>query len=109
MWLALLLNLLFHTRLGWLPLGGRLSPGVTPPPHITGLLTVDSLLTLHFGDFVDAVAHLVLPVTTLALGVYGLMVRIARTRITCGRLRRRGSAGGGCFAGMYCATRCSRR
>lgn len=80
-WLALLLQLLFHTRLGWFPLGGRLSPGVTPPPQITGLLTVDSLLTGRFGDFADAVSHLVLPVTTLALGVYGLMVRIVRTSV----------------------------
>ncbi len=80
-WLALLLQLLFHTRLGWFPLGGRLAPGVTPPPHITGLLTVDSLLTGHVGDFTDAVSHLVLPVTTLALGVYGLMVRIVRTSV----------------------------
>ena len=39
-WLALLLQLLFSTELGWLPLGGRLSPGMAPPPHITGLLTV---------------------------------------------------------------------
>jgi peptide/nickel transport system permease protein len=80
-WLALLLQLLFHTRLGWFPLGGRLDPGLAPPPHITGLLTVDSLLTGRFGDFTNAVAHLVLPVTTLALGVYGLMVRIVRTSV----------------------------
>jgi peptide/nickel transport system permease protein len=80
-WLALLLQLLFHVQLGWFPLGGRLSPGVTPPPQITGLLTVDSLLTWHLGDFADAVSHLVLPVTTLALGVYGLMVRIIRTSV----------------------------
>jgi peptide/nickel transport system permease protein len=80
-WLALLLQLLFHVQLGWFPLGGRLSPGVTPPPQITGLLTVDSLLTGHFGDFADAASHLVLPVTTLALGVYGLMVRIIRTSV----------------------------
>lgn len=80
-WLALLLQLLFHTRLGWFPLGGRLDPGVTPPPHITGLLTVDSLLTGRLGDFADAVAHLVLPVTALAAGVYGLMVRIVRTSV----------------------------
>jgi peptide/nickel transport system permease protein len=80
-WLGLLLQLLFSTRLGWLPLGGRLNPGVAPPPNITGLLTVDSLLTGHFGDFTDAVAHLVLPVATLAAGVYGLMVRIMRTSV----------------------------
>jgi peptide/nickel transport system permease protein len=80
-WLALLLQLLFSTRLGWLPLGGRLYPGVSAPPHITGLLTVDSLLTGNFGDFGDAVAHLVLPVATLTAGVYGLMVRIMRTSV----------------------------
>ena len=80
-WLALLLQLLFHTELGWFPLGGRLDPGMTSPPHITGLLTVDSLLTGHFDTFVNAAAHLVLPVAVLAAGVYGLMVRIMRTSV----------------------------
>jgi peptide/nickel transport system permease protein len=80
-WLALLLQLLFHTELGWLPLGGRLDPGMTPPPHITGLLTVDSLLTGNLNIFVNAASHLVLPVVVLAAGVYGLMVRIMRTSV----------------------------
>jgi peptide/nickel transport system permease protein len=80
-WLALLLQLLFSTELGWLPLGGRLSPGMAPPPHITGLLTVDSLLTGNFAIFVNAVEHLVLPVVVLAAGVYGLMVRVMRTSV----------------------------
>src|SRR6266516_2432055 len=65
----------------WLPLGGRLDPGMAAPPHITGLLTVDSLLTGHFDTFVNAAAHLVLPVAVLAAGVYGLMVRIVRTSV----------------------------
>src|SRR5215510_5535504 len=80
-WAALLVQLLFHTELGWLPLGGRLDPGMAPPPHITGLLTVDSLLTGHFDIFVNAAEHLVLPVVVLAAGVYGLMVRIMRTSV----------------------------
>src|SRR5262249_58498802 len=80
-WMALLLQLLFHTELGWLPLGGRLNPEMTPPPHITGLLTVDSLLTGNFAAFVNAAEHLVLPVAVLAAGVYGLMVRIMRTSV----------------------------
>src|SRR5215472_5590145 len=80
-WLALLLQLLFSTQLAWLPLGGRLSPGMAPPPHITGLLTVDSLLTGNFAIFVNAVEHLVLPVVVLAAGVYGLMVRVMRTSV----------------------------
>jgi peptide/nickel transport system permease protein len=80
-WLALLLQLLFHTELGWLPLGGRLDPGMPPPRHITGLLTVDSLLTGNLSTFVNAAEHLVLPVVVLAAGVYGLMVRIMRTSV----------------------------
>jgi peptide/nickel transport system permease protein len=80
-WLALLLQLLFHTRLGWLPLGGRLDAGIVPPPHITGLITIDSLLTLHLAAFGNALQHLVLPVAALAAGVYGLMTRIIRTSV----------------------------
>ncbi len=80
-WLALLLQLLFHTQLGWFPLGGRLDASVTPPPHITGLLTIDSLLTLNLSAFSNALWHLALPVVTLAAGVYGLMTRVVRTSV----------------------------
>jgi peptide/nickel transport system permease protein len=80
-WLALLLQLLFHTRLGWFPLGGRLDAGTAPPPQITGLLTVDSLLTLHLPALVDSLRHLALPVIALGAGVYGLMVRMVRSSV----------------------------
>jgi peptide/nickel transport system permease protein len=80
-WLALLLQLLFHTRLGWFPLGGRLSASVPPPTHITGIITLDSLLTLDARAFTDALWHLVLPVVALAAGVFGLMARIVRTAV----------------------------
>ena len=30
--------------LGWFPGGGRLAPGRSPPPHVTGMYTVDALL-----------------------------------------------------------------
>ncbi|HZP90988.1 MAG TPA: ABC transporter permease [Actinomycetota bacterium] len=80
-WLALLLQLLLHTHLGWFPLGGRLDAGVAPPPRITGILTLDSLLTFHLHAFANALWHLALPVLTLAAGVFGLMTRIVRTSI----------------------------
>ncbi|MGZ4109363.1 MAG: ABC transporter permease [Actinomycetota bacterium] len=80
-WLALLLQLLFHTRLGWFPLGGRLSASVAPPPHLTGIITLDALLTFHVRAFLDALWHLVLPVAALAAGVFGLMTRIVRTAV----------------------------
>ena len=78
-WLALLFQLIFYSKLRWLPFGGRLSTGATPPPHITGLYTLDSLLTGHLSTFRDAFSHLMLPAITLALAEIGLMTRIVRT------------------------------
>lgn len=80
-WLALLLQQLLHTKLGWFPLGGRLDAGITPPPKLTGLLTLDSLLTFHLHALANALWHLALPVLTLAAGVFGLMTRIVRTSL----------------------------
>jgi peptide/nickel transport system permease protein len=78
-WLAMLFQLLFYSRLGWFPFGGRLATGVVAPPHVTGLYTVDSLLSGQWSTFVDALRHLVLPVATLSLAEIGLMARIVRT------------------------------
>lgn len=78
-WLAMLFQLVFFSRLGWLPFGGRLDTGVPTPSHVTGLFTIDSLLGGEWSTFVDSVRHLVLPVATLALAEIGLMARIVRT------------------------------
>ncbi|MDQ2984243.1 MAG: ABC transporter permease [Actinomycetota bacterium] len=80
-WLAMLFQLIFFVQLGWLPFGGRLDTGATPPPDITGLYTIDSLLTGNAGTFMEAIKHLVLPVTTLAFAEIGLMARITRTSV----------------------------
>ena len=80
-WLALLLQLVVGVKLGWLPLTGRLSPGAIPPPHLTGLYTVDSLLTGRLGTFSESFRHLLLPSLALAFGVFGLMTRIIRASL----------------------------
>lgn len=77
-WAALVLQLVVGVKLGILPISGRLTAGDPPPPHITGLYTVDSLLTGQLGTFVDAVQHLILPAFVLGLAVFGLMTRILR-------------------------------
>jgi peptide/nickel transport system permease protein len=58
--------LLFSRKLGWLPGIGRTSyRDFELGP--TGLLTVDSLLAGRIDVFVDAIQHLILPASTIAL------------------------------------------
>jgi len=80
-WLAMLSQLVLYSRLRWLPFGGRLGTGQPSPPQVTGLFTVDSLLAGQVWTFRDAVTHLILPATTLGLGVMGVMARIVRTSV----------------------------
>ncbi|MGB9792310.1 MAG: ABC transporter permease [Thermacetogeniaceae bacterium] len=75
---AIIFVLLFGYNIPIFPTMGRLSPGVTPPPTITGMYTVDSLLTGNFGTFVDAFKHLVLPAIALAMGGMAQAARITR-------------------------------
>jgi ABC-type dipeptide/oligopeptide/nickel transport system permease component len=77
-WVALLLQFAFFSLFGLLPFGGRLATGVLPPPGVTGLYTVDSLLAGRLDLFAQAVSHLILPVTALALAEMGLVARIVR-------------------------------
>ncbi|PWJ53810.1 peptide/nickel transport system permease protein [Quadrisphaera granulorum] len=80
-WLALVAYDLFFRRLGIAPGSGRLSPSLTPPPTITGLYTVDFMLDGDSVGFVDAAAHLALPVGVLSLFTIGLLTRFIRTSV----------------------------
>jgi peptide/nickel transport system permease protein len=77
-WVALLLQFAFFVVLRVLPFGGRLDTGVLPPPTVTGLYTVDSLLAGRIDLLVQASTHLVLPVIALALAEMGLVARVVR-------------------------------
>jgi peptide/nickel transport system permease protein len=77
-WLAIILQLYFAMDLGWLPLGGRLPAGIPPPPSITGLYLVDSLLAGDITTFCIAAAHLALPTATLAFPALATIVRFTR-------------------------------
>src|SRR5438094_10330513 len=63
-WLGIMLQLLFAMRLGWTPLNGRLHG--FPPPTVTGLFLVDSVLTWDWATFGAYLAHRALPAATLA-------------------------------------------
>ena len=65
-WVALMLILIFYVQLHVLPgPTGRLAIGMQPPPTVTGLYTIDSLVTGHLSTFWPAVRQLILPVLTL--------------------------------------------
>jgi peptide/nickel transport system permease protein len=80
-WLALLGLYVFFFRLGWVPGGGRLSPAVTPPPHVTGMYTLDALFAGQWATLWDAFQHLVLPALVLALFNVGLLTRYTRSAV----------------------------
>jgi len=80
-WFAIELQLLFAMRLDWLPLRGRLSPGLSAPPTLTGFLLIDSLIAGRPDAFANALAHLVLPAVTLSLGGLATITRFTRAGV----------------------------
>lgn len=78
-WLALVFQLIFFATLGLLPFGGRLETGAVAPDFVTGFLTVDAILAWRTDLFVDALRHLILPVTVLAIPSMSIIIRVVRT------------------------------
>jgi peptide/nickel transport system permease protein len=76
-WLAMILVVIFGVNLQILPFPGRLGP-TTAITSITGLVLVDSLLTLNFAGFWDGLLHLIMP--ALALGTIPMAVIMRMTR-----------------------------
>ena len=75
---AIFFILIFGFALKWLPIIGRVSESVPVPPTITGLITLDALLTGQFGTCLDALRHLLLPALALAMGSIAQEARITR-------------------------------
>lgn len=77
-WLGLMAQLLLFDWLGWFPAGGRLGQNTSPPPTVTGLYTVDSLLAGNLGLFAQSVWHLLLPAIVLGYGSLAVLTRQVR-------------------------------
>jgi peptide/nickel transport system permease protein len=80
-WIALVALYVGFFRLGWFPGAARLDPGVTPPPHVTGLYSIDALVAGDWGLFVQALHHLVLPALVLAAFNVSLLTRFTRSAV----------------------------
>jgi peptide/nickel transport system permease protein len=79
--LGVIFQLIFGVYLHWLPTGLRINPSVAPPPTITGLYTVDSLLQGNFVKFFESSKALILPSLTLGLILSGIFIRLTRTNM----------------------------
>ncbi len=69
---------IFYRQLRWLPGPGRLDATMQPPTQITGLFTVDALLTGNWPVLGNALSHLLLP--ALVLGYFSAAVLLRMTR-----------------------------
>ncbi len=80
-WAGMVLQLIFAVGLDLLPLGTRFPATLATPPNITGLYTIDSLLSGQFIQFFTAIKYLILPSCTLGILLSGIFERIVRVNL----------------------------
>ena len=79
-WLGILFQYFFSVKLQWLPTGGR-TASFAEPRDLTGLYTVDALVTGNFHALGQALRHIALPAITLGLVIGGVLVRLVRVNM----------------------------
>jgi peptide/nickel transport system permease protein len=77
-WLAILAQLFFGLRLGWLPVSGRLGPLMDAPTHATGLYLVDSAIHGQWDLFYESLKRLLLPAIVLSIPAMATIMRFTR-------------------------------
>ena len=75
--IVLIFVLYFQLHLAPAPLG-RLEVLMQPPQHITGMYTVDALLTGNWEVFRSAIAHIALPSITMCFAMVAPIMRMTR-------------------------------
>ncbi|MGH3037602.1 MAG: ABC transporter permease [Gaiellaceae bacterium] len=78
--LAIILKYVFSVRLGWLPSVGRADVTMAVE-HPTNFYVLDSILTLNWDAFVDAIKHLILPAIALGTIPLAIIARITRAAV----------------------------
>lgn len=77
-WLAFIMLTVFYGALQIAPGPGRLDPIDFPPPTVTGLYTIDSIVAGDWNILHTTLAHLVLPSIVLCAATLGLITRTTR-------------------------------
>ncbi len=79
--IALAVILFFTLVLPILPTSGGIDVSVTPPPNITYIPIIDSIISGDWPAFESLLAHAILPSLANALAVYGVLTRILRSSL----------------------------
>ncbi len=77
-WLAMIMQTALGRYAGLVPIGRRFPVLMAPPPTVTGLYLVDSLLALDLTAFSVALNHIVVPALVLSFGALASITRITR-------------------------------
>jgi peptide/nickel transport system permease protein len=77
--IALIFLIAFTYFLRIFPAGGAVDANILAPRAITGIPMLDAALELNGTYFFNALYHVFLPSLTLAVGAFGVVVRILRT------------------------------
>lgn len=77
-WFAIILQLTVGFSLGLLPVDGQLPTLQMPPPRVTGMVVVDSLIARNLPLFWVAFKHLILPAFVQSIGAMAIIVRMIR-------------------------------
>lgn len=79
-WLGLVGLLLFYAKLGWVEGPGRIDVAFDDiVPTVTGLITIDSLISGDYDVFWNAVSHLILPSSILGYLSLAYVARMTRS------------------------------
>jgi ABC-type dipeptide/oligopeptide/nickel transport system permease component len=79
-WLAILVQWIFASQLGWFPISGANSFGEAPP-DVTGFTLVDSVIAGSPAMFWDSLNHLILPALALSAPFMSTIARNVRSNL----------------------------
>lgn len=80
-WLGLLVAYLFSYRLHLFPRQGQLDVGMEPPPFVTGMIVVDSIIARDWSALGSVLRHIAMPAFVLGSFAMGIIARMLRSSL----------------------------